>query len=248
LAIIYTLFFILLLVLIYFLVVIAIIAILAAMLLPALSKAREKARSISCINNLKHIVTQQAIYRGDSDDVTKFGNSGVYNGLFYFVDELSLDDPSSTSEKCKSVRCPSMLKSPNGWSYSTYGEGIPRSVDEPNTRTLPASYGKWDSNNGCTVTYWLKMTNPSSTPVWGDSASVSGGVCYMTYILNGGPDSSYGVTNVHGGLVNIALADGHAESQKPGKVGDYIYSLETSLDKTKMKYLDYSTAAMKNFF
>src|SRR5689334_23678413 len=55
--------------LIELLVVIAIIAILAAILFPVFAQAREKARTISCLNNAKQMGTALMMYHQDYDEI-----------------------------------------------------------------------------------------------------------------------------------------------------------------------------------
>ena len=77
--------------LIELLIVVAIIAILAGMLLPALNKARETARKIPCINNLKAFSSAFAMYFADNNDnIVPVNRLETRHGVLMFTPMLPI--------------------------------------------------------------------------------------------------------------------------------------------------------------
>lgn len=211
--------------LIELLIVIAIIAILAGLLLPALNKAREKGKAISCVSNFKQHSSAVMMYVGDNDDMipcNQFESGGAtgywsyqiapYNGWNKGVIYPHMSEEIKTDKFFVSgvYRCPSfplgLFQSLPGYQdrylYGAVGYGW---------NTLRPEIGK-----GLKV---IKIKNPSEKFFAGDGTDF-GSVEYhfrmfchpSEWVGTGDPNLNIG--NRHSGMLNVLHSDGHVKAWK----------------------------------
>jgi prepilin-type processing-associated H-X9-DG protein len=200
------------------------------MLMPALGKARDAAKRITCFNNLKQLMLAHTQYAGDNNGwLWLTGFSNPYDNWVLCLSGGYIYKQTKYISNMNMFCCPSSTNPRYSAAYKTYGMYWAAGDGEYTAKNY--NFDPDHSNAYCNIYAIERMPSPSGFVLLSDTFSTGDGVAPIFHFTPTIRGTQPYVHLLHNGFSDCAFVDGHVAGLDPSGLRATATAIHYSLDK-----------------